>query len=291
MGIKSVYATSARFDTARPLSDNDLMKVAPSIFAKSAHESRSAKFQPIPTIIVVNGLREKGFFPVAAKQAKSRDINKREFSKHIVWFRRFDNENEYSVGDNICEILLKNANDGTSLYELMAAMFRIRGLNSLVAQTATIDTVKIRHMNKENVLPQVIDCSYEVLGEAIKLLDAPKEWSQLKLNPEEKLLLAKAAHTIRFNGEDEKTTPIKASQLIIPKRQEDEGDDLWSVWNVAQEHCLKGGDVGFKPIMFHRQEKMRRVTSRPINNIDKYIHYNKALWQMGETFAKQMKRA
>lgn len=32
------------------------------------------------------------------------------------------------MGDTFCDILLKNAKDGTSAYELMAGLFRIRCL-------------------------------------------------------------------------------------------------------------------------------------------------------------------
>lgn len=39
----------------------------------------------------------------------------------------------------------ENANDGTSAYKQMTGMFRIRCMNSLVAQTGSIDAIKVRH--------------------------------------------------------------------------------------------------------------------------------------------------
>ena len=51
----------------------------------------------------------------------------------------------YNVGDTVCEILLKNANDGTSAHELMAGLFRVSCLNSLVTQTGAIDAIEVRH--------------------------------------------------------------------------------------------------------------------------------------------------
>jgi len=43
----SIYTSTARFDTGRALNEDEMRKAAPSIFALSAHESRSERFQPI----------------------------------------------------------------------------------------------------------------------------------------------------------------------------------------------------------------------------------------------------
>jgi hypothetical protein len=65
----TVYTNTARFDTARALTEDQMRKIAPSIFATQAHESRSERFQPIPTIEVLRGLMNEGFMPVGVKQA------------------------------------------------------------------------------------------------------------------------------------------------------------------------------------------------------------------------------
>jgi len=137
----TVYTHTARFDTARALTEDEMRKAAPSIFATAAHASRSERFQPIPTIEILRGLMAEGFMPVGAKQSGTRDAGKADFTKHLIRLRRVDNGRVYSVGDTVCEILLKNANDGTSAYDLMAGLFRIRCLNSLVAQTGSPDVV------------------------------------------------------------------------------------------------------------------------------------------------------
>ena len=121
----TVYTNTARFDHARALTEDEMRRIAPSIFATSAHESRSERFQPIPTIEVLRGLGKEGFVPVGVKQSVARDADKVNFTKHLIRLRRLGNEDSYRVGDTVCEILLKNANDGTSAYELMAGLFRL----------------------------------------------------------------------------------------------------------------------------------------------------------------------
>ena len=121
-----------------------MRKIAPSIFATEAHESRSDRFVPVPTIEVLRGLKKEGFDVVGVKQSNTRDEGKVNFTKHLIRLRRVDGE-KYKVGDTVAEMLLKNANDGTCQYELMAGLFRILCLNSLVAQKAEIESIKVRH--------------------------------------------------------------------------------------------------------------------------------------------------
>lgn len=259
-----------------------MLKVAPSIFAVTAHESRSDRFKPIPTIELLRALTKEGFVPVGAKQSHTRIEGKAEFTKHLIRLRRIDDGKSYSVGDNVCEILLKNANDGTSAYELMAGLFRIRCLNSLVAQVGTLEAIKVRHSG--DVAGRVIEGTYTVLNEAEKVLAAPQDWSGISLNGDEQAILANAAHLLRFgNADGETSTPIKPEQLLIPRRYDDRAHDLWTVYNVIQENAIKGGLRGVARDEFGRP---RRVKSRAVNGIDQDIKLNKALWTLSQKMAE-----
>jgi hypothetical protein len=130
---------------------------------------------------------------------------------------------------------------------------------------------------------KVIEGTYRVLGEADRTLAAPQGWSTLQLNHEEAGILAEAAHVLRFGDNDGETaTPIKAQQLLVPRRHDDRAHDLWTVWNVVQENAIKGGLRGVGRDDLGRP---RRVKSRPVNGIDQDIKLNKALWLLGERMA------
>jgi hypothetical protein len=74
--------STARFDgTARALTEDEMRQAAPSIFATQAHESRSERFRPIPTIDVLRGLQREGFHPVACRQAVTREPGREDFTK------------------------------------------------------------------------------------------------------------------------------------------------------------------------------------------------------------------
>jgi hypothetical protein len=279
----TVYTHTARFDSARAMTEDELRKAAPSIFAMTAHESRSERFQPIPTIEVLRGLMAEGFMPVGAKQSRTRDVGKADFTKHLIRLRRVDDGKTYNVGDTVCEILLKNANDGTSAYDLMAGLFRVRCLNSLVAQTSTIDSVKVRHSG--DVGAKVIEGTYRVLNEAEKTLAAPADWGTVNLNKDERMIFAESAHMVRFaDAEGEIATPIKPEQLLIPRRYDDRADDLWTTFNVAQENIIRGGLRGVA--RDDEGRRIRRVSTRAVNGIDQDIKLNKALWVLAERMAE-----
>lgn len=278
----TVYTNTARFDTGRALTEEELRRHAPSIFATSAHESRSERFRPIPTIEILRGLEKEGFVAVGAKQSSSRIEGKADFTKHLIRLRRIDDGKVYSVGDTVCEILLKNANDGTSAYELMAGLFRVRCLNSLVTQTRTIEEIKVRHSGDVQV--KVIDGTYTVLKAAEHALVAPQDWSNMRLNREEKQILAQGAHLLRFgDAEGETKTLIKPDQLLTQRRSDDLADDLWTTWNVVQENAIKGG---IRAVGRDDQGRPRRVRSRAVTGIDQDIKLNKALWLLGAEMAK-----
>lgn len=290
---RHLYGASARFDVARPLNEDELRRAAPSIFALEAHESRSARFAPVPTIDVLRALAKEGFHPVLARQSRTRDASKRDFTKHMIRLRRFDNVEAYRVGDNLCEIILKNANDGSSAYDLMAGMFRIRCMNSLVAQTSTIDSVKVRHSG--DAIGQVIEGTYRVLGEAQNLLAAPADWSKIPLSQDAKHALAEAAHVLRFADADGHVeTPIRPVQLLAPRRVDDTGADLWTTFNVVQENVIRGGLSARAPATRDERGRTRRgrmVTTREVAGIDQDVKLNKALWVLGERMAQLLKSA
>jgi Domain of unknown function (DUF932) len=282
MNRDSIYTSTARFDgSARALTEDEMHKIAPSIFATTAHESRSARFAPIPTIEVLRGLQKEGFAPVGVKQSTSRIPGKENFTKHLIRLRRLDNT-ELTVGDTVFEMLLKNANDGTARYSLMAGLFRIACSNSLVALVNTMDDVKVGHTGSiEKVQHKVIEGTYRVLDNAQAALAAPQDWSQIQLNRDEQMAFAEAAHVLRF--EDADKAPVEPAKLLTAQRREDTASDTWTVFNRIQENVIRGGLHG---VTRDANGNRRRVTTRPINGIDQDVKLNRALFTLATRMAE-----
>lgn len=283
--MNMIYTSTARFDTGRALTEDELHRLAPSIFATEAHESRSERFQPIPTIEILRGLANEGFVAVGAKQSTTRTPGKAAFTKHMIRIRHVDAMAKHAVGDTVMEMLLKNANDGTSAYDLMAGLFRICCLNSLVAQTDTIDTVKVRHSGE--AMHKVIEGTYTVMSNAEQVMRAPQDWRQIAMNRDEAVAFAEAAHMIRFGEGDEEgpVTPIQPVQLLTARRRDDtQRDNLWTNFNVVQENMIKGGLRGVR--VNAETGQRRRMSTRGVTGIDQDVKLNKALWVLAERMAE-----
>lgn len=278
-----IYAPSARFDEkGHALTDDDLMMLAPSVFATHAHDSRSDKFAPIATIEILRALAKEGFEAVGAKQARSRTPDRHDFTKHLIRLRRMDGV-QRKVGDTVFELLLKNANDGSSAYKLMGGLWRIRCLNSLVVQTDTLADATVRHT--ATAAAQVIEASYKVLGESERSLNFADQWGRIGLDEIERLSFARSAHKLRFgNHEAGAGSAIKPGQLLEARRDGDRGTDLWTTFNVIQENVIRGGQEG---VGRNSRKQEKRFRSRPIAGIDADVALNRAIFGLAEAMAVQ----
>jgi len=280
---RSVYAQTARFDDhQRALSEDEMRRIAPSIFATEAHHSRSDRFAPIATIEVLRGLQNEGFSVVAAKQCVVRHDDRKDYTKHAVRLRRLMDEHKYRVGDTVFEILLKNANDGSAAYDILAGGFKIACLNSLVLQTDLLESLRVRHSG--DVAHKVIEGTYRVLDTAEESMRAPQDWPQITLNRDEQQIFAEQAHVLRFaDAEGNVQTPVKPAQLLIPRRTEDNAPNLWATFNRVQENAIRGGLTAMGRDANNRP---RRSTTRGVNGIDQDVKLNRALFTLASKMAE-----
>jgi len=278
----SIYTDTARFDDhQRFLTEDEIRSAAPSVFATTAHESRSARFRPIATIDVIRMLDQEGFGVVGAKQSVARLEDRKDFTKHMLRLRQKGGV-QRKVGDTVFEVLLKNANDGSAAYDLLSGLFRIRCLNSLVAMDTQMSTQRVRHSG--DVAPKVIEGVFSVVKDAERALNAPDQWGQLQLAAPEQMFLAEAAHAIRFPVDENNnaTTNVRPEQMLHVRRAGDVGTDLWTVFNRVQENVVRGGIDNFG---YNAEGRFRRAHTREVKGIDQSTALNRALWTLGEKMA------
>jgi hypothetical protein len=277
-----VNRTATNFRNA-PLSNEELHRLAPSVFARSKHDSRSDRFQPIPTIDIVESLRKEGFMPVSARQSRTRDESRVDFTKHSIRFRPINNQ-KLAVGDTFFEIVLTNGNDGTSAYNLEPGLFRVRCLNGLISKIEMLDAIKVRHGGREaDVHHKVIEGTFTVLDSAEKVLAAPQDWSQMILDRQEARALAAAAKELRFDETSAFGQSVNPEVFLDVRRFEDRSTDLWTTFNVVQENVIKGG---LHTVIEDANGRVKQATSREVKGIDQDAKLNRALWVLGQEMAR-----
>jgi len=251
-----------------PLTDDQIHRVAPSIFAEAPHESRSQRYAYIPTATVLTELRKEGFQPFMVTQTRTRHEDRRDYTKHMIRLRHASQINAKGEAN---EIILLNSHDGTSSYQMLAGMFRFVCSNGLVCGDAVAD-VRVPH--KGDVAGQVIEGAYQVLHGFDRALESRESMQAITLDEGEAEVFARAALSLKYDDPD-KPAPITESQILMPRRFDDRRPDLWSVFNRTQENLTKGGLHG-------RSANGRRQQTRPVQGIDSDVRLNRALWMLAD---------
>lgn len=269
MYTQSFYNTRSQ----KPLDNDQLFRMAPSVFAEDKHNSRADRYKFIPTINIVDALRTEGFYPVYATESRTRSEDKKGFAKHLLRFRQHDGFN--TVGEVKPEIVLVNSHDGTSSYQLNSGLFRLVCMNGMIVSDGQIDCVRVRHSG--DVVNNVIEGTYRIIDETPKAIEHMTEMQDLQLSKQEQLIFANAAASLRWDNE---LVTVNPESLIMPRRSADKGSDLWTSFNVLQEKILKGGTA------VRNKETNNTQRSREVKSVSENVRLNKALW----TLAEQMKQ-
>ncbi|EAO4545710.1 DUF945 domain-containing protein [Salmonella enterica] len=265
MRLASRFGRINQIRRDRPLTHEELMQYTPSVFGEDKHTSRREKYSYIPTITLLENLRREGFEPFFACQSRVRDPGRRDYTKHMLRLRRAGQ----ITGQQVPEIIILNSHGGESSFQLLPGVFRSVCTNSLVCRQS-FGEIRVPH--RGDIVGKVIEGAYEVLGVFDRVEEKREAMQSLLLPPPAQQALAKAALTYRFGEEHQ---PVTTAQVLTPRRREDYGQDLWTVWNTLQENLLKGGLPG-------RTVQGKRTHTRAVNGIDGDIRLNRALWVMAE---------
>ena len=276
------HAMTARFGHSysalrgnEPLTDEQMRRVAPSIYAQEKHTSRSDRYAYIPTAEVLQGLRAEGFEVFSVQQARCRTEDKRDHTKHLLRLRQVGEAHRArEVGDSVTEICLLNSHDGSSSYQMFAGVLRLICLNGLMVPDTTLGAIKVPHTGK--VQDRVVEGAFEILEGCTRVIESRDGMKALTLSPPEQDIFARAALELRYEAG---AAPIQAEQLLKPRRMEDRAGDLWTVFNRVQEHVIRGGLHG-------RTASQARTSTREITGIDQNVKLNKALWTLAEEMRK-----
>lgn len=259
------------------LNNDQLFKIAPSIFATHADEHRGERYRFVPTIEVVEEMREQGFHPVKVTSSKAKTEDGMNYVKHSLRFRReSDMDTKLAkVGQILPEIALTNSHNGTSGFNIDPALMRLICTNGLVASTSQ-GTLRYRHSGKDDLTGRVLEGVFSIVEDFPLIADSIEVWQNTTLDYDQRLAFARAALPLRFDDED----GVQPEHLLAPRRYGDRNSDLFTTFNVVQENLIRGG------IAMSRSEKGRRRTAREIKSVDRDLKLNRALWTLADEMAK-----
>lgn len=232
------------------LTMDQIQATAPLVLAEGPTREVSSKYVFANTKTVVEDLAELGWLPTQAGQRsmKKSMTSPSVYSPHMVKFSNPDIYIEGRDGDvSFPQIVLTNRHDGLGSFKFMAGLFRLVCSNGLIIATQQFASYSIPHKGYTfEELRHMVQERTRALPEQLEVMNQMK---QVDLNVGQRRKLAMDGILIR-NGIDPTTVvedkqynfdPQMIQDVITPVRSSDEGNDLWSTYNVVQEKLVKGG--------------------------------------------------
>jgi len=259
------------------LSKEQIREIAPSVFTEVADPSSTSKhYVHIPTETVIDDMSSMGWNVVDAKQVKARKSV--GYQKHMVIFGNNDIVIEGKDGDTVMpRIIMTNSHDGKNSFQFQAGLYRLVCSNGLVIADEEFANMKIRHMGYDlKELKTVIQTIVEKLPLTVECMNKLKT---KQLSEDEKTEFAKEALRTRLpESQISSFTFDNIQELLSPTRDEDEGNDMWSVYNVLQEKIVHGM---FET--FGAKGKVRKA--RKIKNFQQDTRVNQDLYKLALEYA------
>jgi hypothetical protein len=283
------------------LTNEMLQQKAPSIFATAPESDVSSRYNFVPTIDVIDGLRDTGWLPVEVQQIGSRKHDNLLTNKHMIKFEH--PELEPVNGTKIQSILINSHNRQSSL-TFMLGLIEFACANGIITGDM-FQKIAIRHSN--SMINEAVTACQGIIEEAPQVMNRVGDFKQIELTKNEQNIFARSALNFRYGvhgsaeekpvvvygrprnialaeqeveGTERKVAyiPFHPEQLLHTRRSADNNDSLWSVFNKIQENVIKGGARGMS-------EKWRRTSMREVKAIDENVKINNALWTMAAYMA------
>jgi len=172
-------------------------------------------------------------------------------------------------------ILFVNSYDGTRRAEIISGLIRFACLNGIVTGD-NIERAKFLHLggDTETELLEHIDTVNKGFQNT---WDKIESYKSLRLDDQIYMEMAREALELRYPDPDSRLD-IQPATILMPRRQEDTGTDLYSAFNVLQENIIKGGVPG-------RDKDGKVRLNSPLSSIERNNGLNANLWALMDKFA------
>lgn len=271
------------------LSMDDLRKACPAAFKTSpTNPDVSQRYVQASTATVIEDLAKLGWYPTEAKQCRPKKGSKGIRSFHMIALQnpnvkiskivKNSDGTSTEIIDSYPRIILTNSHDGFNSFKFIIGLVRLICSNGLVLCSDEFANLSIRHINYtfETLRTVVTD----IVEKVPYVVSTMNDMKNTILSNENKKELATAVVKIRKEMDDNQQIALDEAtimDILMPVREEDKGDDLWTVFNVCQEKMIKGG--------FHSVGKNNKLRKqRGITSIKKDIEYNQQLWNLAMNY-------
>jgi len=255
------------------LSLDEIRELAPAVFTEYPAPHLSSKYGFINTLDAINIMAQEGFSVVSARQDAQRS-RPRVYQRHALVFQHSDWDQAQASGEVTPRMLLINSHNGKTSMTARLGMYRFICANGMVIGNDHMAEV-IRHT--KSLADQLIERIQRAARTAGQVYKSIEHWQATELSPGKAHTFAKEAAKLRFG--EKRAEGYEADMLLEVRRPQDEGNDLWHVFNRVQEATTNLAITG-------KTALGRSVTSRPLLGITENTVFNEQLWRLAESFAE-----
>ena len=245
----------------------EIKSTAPAIFATKPSPKMSDKYVFVPTMDILDNFQKQGWELSSVKQTG--------LGVHGVHELRLRNGGLPKVGDCLVEAIIRNSHNGIATFSVSAGLHRLVCSNGLTVPTSLSESFNLRHQRFD--LDEVKQLT-ESFAERLPIIQSSVDRMMTKvLTTPEKIQFVKQAINTRWKtGTVPATFDVMA--IMYPKREEDNKNDLWTVFNVVQENFIRGG-------LEYTSSRGRKTSSKGLKSIMAVNQVNTKLWDLAEQFS------
>jgi hypothetical protein len=261
-----------------------------TLWANEPMNSLSDRYAFIPTMHVVNVLKEANWFPVSVYEGWTRKKSKRGFQKHMVRFRN----KEIGLVDKsegiFPELVFTNSHDGLVQANIHVGFERFVCTNKMSVSEGVSMSFTVKHLS--DAYSHILNAAETVSDSIPAIGDSIREYMNTYLDSNQRFDYARKAVECKYDDEFLDSHYIDHTKLLEPKRHADKGNTLWKTFNVVQEKMLTGGVItlqkkGKIDVKTGERKLARLERSRAIKSVTENVRLNKSLWALTEEFYQE----
>lgn len=250
----------------------------PSYQRERYGKGTSEKYQQVSTRDIMDRFFAQGFEQVGISANKTRTEGKRGYQKHVAILTRDD----LKIDDNNqLQLLITNAHDGSSSLRFNIGVYRFVCANGLVVGDTFFD-YRVKHIGN-GFIDKVDQGIQESLRVMPLVAQTVRNMQQFDMSMEQvnEFLLRSAQKRLKHV---DNVTAIDLKTVGYVRRKEDLEDNLYNVFNRAQESVIRGG------IKYEKRHtkwnglqgvsKLKTHTTKSVKSIQTNMQLNKELWDM-----------
>lgn len=241
-----------------------LKETVPSVFTTQPSPKMSGKYVFVPTVEIMENFQQQGW-----ELSKANQIGKGMYGVHEL---RFRNGELPKVGDTLVEAIIRNSHNGMATFSVSAGLFRLVCSNGLTVPTSLSESFNIRHKSFD--LDEVKKLTESFASRLPIIQNSVDKMMTKELNEDEKFNFVRKAMDVRWK-KGSVPSSVSVEKLLTPMRDDDNGNNLWKVFNVVQEKFVRGG-------VEYNTNNGRKTKLRGLQNIMAVNQVNTKLWELAE---------